>query len=145
MEQRGSGGAIAAGGTAHARAQRSAQQMARLGRLRAVGLHIGQAQRHRRTGHVAQLAAEICLMHCRRHRPGARHEITVRQRRRQLVAFAAQDELHLGEHDIERDVIAGQMMNQDGEVANAGARILRHIGKHQRRGAQVQAHVTGIG
>ena len=119
VEQRRGRGAVAAGGAAHALAQRGAQQMARLGRLRAVSLHIGQAERHGGTGHVAQLAAEIRLVQRRRHRPGTRHEVTVWQGRRQLAAFAAQDGLHFGQHDVERDVIASQVMDQDGEVASA--------------------------
>ena len=103
---------------------------------------VEQSERRGRLVHVAEQRGEEPLVLLARHRPGLRHKVSERQRRRQLRLPAVQDQAELLEHRVHADVVLHQVVHaQQHQEAALGCR--RDVQVHQRRAAQVHRQPGG--
>ena len=149
MEQHCGIDAVRAGGGTQARGQRGRQVLAHFVDGAAIALDVEQAIRRRRFVDVGQLGAEIRLMRAGRHGVGMRDEVTVWQHWRQdrlCTAFLGrQDGADFIDDEFQGDVVAHHVMAEQHQEPALRIRIGRHVAGQQRRAAQIQAQLAGVG
>ncbi len=94
----------------------------------AVSLHFEYTERHRRFVDVGELIAEVSLMNCGRYAQGLGDKVAVGQYRRQPVGMSLQYQGNLSKNQLQRHMIADQMVETQSEQPFILGRIVGDVG-----------------